>query len=274
MVLVEFDMGALRGEPEAPLVDSVRVWIEAAFRSAGADPRIGTRIGSLLRRAGFADVTTFGIQPSFAPEDPAGPMLSAAVTRSLAPQIVAQGIATDEELGLETLHERIAERVRERDAVVLAPTVGGRAGHAPARRRSLAAASAAGVHRERALRRLPVRHFRVADDARVVAEQVLDAAEDGLDVVALHVRVVRRDRRPALDEAEVARIVDAAVERIEDAAVLVVRRLDERLERLDRLLFLALAGLERADDDDLRHAILPSRGGRGIVRARDDGGAT
>jgi SAM-dependent methyltransferase len=73
MVVIEFDIGAMRGEPEVPLVDDVRRWIEAAFRAAQADPRIGTPAGQLLRRTGYADVSTFGIQAYFDPSDPSGP---------------------------------------------------------------------------------------------------------------------------------------------------------------------------------------------------------
>jgi SAM-dependent methyltransferase len=131
MVLVEFDSGAMRAEPEVPLVEAVRVWIEAAFRSAGADPRIGAQAGQLLRRTGFADVTTFGIQSYFAPSDPIGPLICAGVTRSLAPQIVGQGIADEAELGLDTLQERIAEQVIARDAVIMLPAVVGAWGTRP-----------------------------------------------------------------------------------------------------------------------------------------------
>jgi SAM-dependent methyltransferase len=131
MVLVEFDIGVMRAEPEVPLVEAVRVWIEAAFRSAGADPRIGAQAGQLLRRTGFADVSTFGIQSYFAPSDPIGPLLCAGVTRSLAPQIVAQGIADEAELGLETLQARIAEQVGARDAVIMPPAVVGAWGTRP-----------------------------------------------------------------------------------------------------------------------------------------------
>jgi SAM-dependent methyltransferase len=131
MVLIEFDCGTMRAEPEVPLVEAVRGWIEAAFRSAGADPRIGTQAGQLLRRTGFADVTTFGIQAYFAPSDPIGPILCAGVTRSLAPQIVAHGIADEAELGLETLQERIAEQVSARDAVIIPPAVVGAWGTRP-----------------------------------------------------------------------------------------------------------------------------------------------
>jgi SAM-dependent methyltransferase len=131
MVIVEFDIGAMRAEPEVPLVEDVRRWIEAAFRAAGADPRIGTQAGQLLRRAGFANVSTLGIQAYFAPSDETGPLLCAGVTRTLAPQIVAQGIADEAELGLDTLQERIAEQVVARDAVILPPTVVGAWGTRP-----------------------------------------------------------------------------------------------------------------------------------------------
>jgi len=132
MVLVEFDIGSLRAEPHVPLVAAAQGWMEAAFRSAGADPRIGARAGEMLRRAGFADVSTFGIQAYFGPDDPTGPILCAGVTSSLAPQIVAQGIADEAELGLETLQARIKEQTAAADAVMLPPTVVGAWGTRPA----------------------------------------------------------------------------------------------------------------------------------------------
>jgi len=131
MVLVEFDLGAARTEPEVPLCVSVGRWIEAAFRSAGADPRIGARAGELLRRAGFEDVATLGIQAYLAPTDPLGPQLLAGVARSLAPQIVAHGIAGEAELGADTLQSRIAEQLAAHDAVNLPPAVVGAWGTRP-----------------------------------------------------------------------------------------------------------------------------------------------
>jgi ubiquinone/menaquinone biosynthesis C-methylase UbiE len=131
MVMVEFDIGAVRCEPAIALVESVGAWVEAAFRSAGADPRIGARAGEMLRRAGFAEVTTFGMQAYAGPGDPAGPLLCAGVTRSLAPQIIAQGIADEAELGLDTLQERVAEELRAHDVVMLLPTVVGAWGRRP-----------------------------------------------------------------------------------------------------------------------------------------------
>ena len=131
MVLVEFDLGTSRTEPRVPLVETVQGWVEAAFRLAGADPHIGARAAELLRRAGFVDVSTFGIQSYFGPADPIGPMLLAGVACSLAPQIVAQGIAAEDELGPDTLQARIAEEIAAHDAVILPPAVVGAWGSRP-----------------------------------------------------------------------------------------------------------------------------------------------
>ena len=132
MLVVEFDIGALRAEPQVPLVDAAREWI-------GGGVQVGGR-GPAHRRARRATAAPGGLRgrldprdpvPYFAPSDPIGPLLCAGVMRSLAPQIVAQGIADEAELGLETLQERIAEQVVARDAVILPPAVVGAWGTRP-----------------------------------------------------------------------------------------------------------------------------------------------
>ena len=98
-------------------------WIEAGFRSAGANPRIGARLVTVLRDAGFEGIESIGIQGSFAPGDPAGPALVAGVVRSLTERIVAEGIATAAEL--EGFEQRFGEALVEADAVLMPPTVVG-----------------------------------------------------------------------------------------------------------------------------------------------------
>ena len=51
--------------------------------------------------------------------------LLAGVARSLAGAIVTHGIATVEQLGIESLESRIAESLERTDAMLLAPTVAG-----------------------------------------------------------------------------------------------------------------------------------------------------
>jgi hypothetical protein len=60
------------------------------------------------------------------------------------------------------------------------------------------------VHGDRALGRLAARNRLIDDDVGAVAEQLVGAGEDALDVVGAQVRVERLARRPALDERESA----------------------------------------------------------------------
>jgi SAM-dependent methyltransferase len=132
VVAVDYDLGSIRCEPAVGLVDTARGWVEDAFRSAQANPRIGPALAGILREVGFAGVQTLGIQVYFQPDDPHGCAMLAAVVRTLAPQIIAQGIATEAELGLGSFEERLRQQVAAARAVVLVPTVVGAWGRRPA----------------------------------------------------------------------------------------------------------------------------------------------
>jgi cyclopropane fatty-acyl-phospholipid synthase-like methyltransferase len=125
MLMIDFDIGSARSEPPLPLFQAARDWVVEAFTRAGARPMIGTHLGLLLRDAGLAEVATFGIQSYQAPDDPAGPALLAGVVSSLAPVILASGIASEEELGLASLQERLARELQTSRAVFLMPAVAG-----------------------------------------------------------------------------------------------------------------------------------------------------
>jgi len=122
--MVDFDIGAARVEPRVPASDVIP-WIEAAFSAAGAHPRIGTRLARILEEAGLEQVESYGFQRYYGPGDPRGPRLVAGVVRSLAPTMVSNGIATEEELDLPTLEQRLHDQLIENDAVLLPPTVVG-----------------------------------------------------------------------------------------------------------------------------------------------------
>ena len=122
---VDYDIGTLRSEPSVPLVAAATVWIESAFRAAGADPRIGAHLALLLGAGGVSDVRTLGLQEYLPPDDPRGPVQFAGVVASLAAQIVGSGIATERELDLATLRERIAQQLQGANAVVLPPALVG-----------------------------------------------------------------------------------------------------------------------------------------------------
>jgi SAM-dependent methyltransferase len=131
VLALDFDLGAVRAEPALPLWTQVTTWMTAAFRSAGANPVIGARLALLLAEAGVSGVQTFGVQDYWAPGDPRGPALVSGVIRSLAPAIIGAGLATAEQLGLDTLTERLAAEVRASGSVILPPTLAGAWGHRP-----------------------------------------------------------------------------------------------------------------------------------------------
>ncbi|WP_216320728.1 methyltransferase domain-containing protein [Deinococcus aestuarii] len=125
MLVLDFDLGSSRADPPVPLVTQALGWVDAAFRSAGANPTIGTRLAPLLAGAGLVDVQTFGVQGYLAPDDPRGPALLGGVVRAVAPQIMALGLATAEQIGIETLAERIDAATRATGSVVLPPALAG-----------------------------------------------------------------------------------------------------------------------------------------------------
>jgi ubiquinone/menaquinone biosynthesis C-methylase UbiE len=130
-VALDFDVGACRTEPPVPLVAEALDWALRAFSAAGAWPRIGPRLGSILTNAGLADVITLGIQGYVPPHDPLGPALLSGVVRSLADSITSHGIATADQIGADTLDQRIGEALRQADAVMLPPTLVGAWGRRP-----------------------------------------------------------------------------------------------------------------------------------------------
>lgn len=125
MVAIDYDIGRAGSEPPVATAEEALGWIDAGFRSAGANPRVGARLGPLLRGAGLDDVTALGVQGYFAPDDPAGPAMVASVVRALTPQLEAKGIVTAADIGLEDLEQRVAAALREADAVLLPPTLAG-----------------------------------------------------------------------------------------------------------------------------------------------------
>lgn len=125
LVTLDFDLGSIRAEPSVPLVAEGLAWVNAAFRGAGANPVIGARLALQLADAGLTDVQTFGVQAYLAPDDPHAAALLSGVVRSMAPHIVEAGIATPQQIGIDTLEQRIATALQASQAVLLPPTLVG-----------------------------------------------------------------------------------------------------------------------------------------------------
>ena len=122
---IDFDLGGARTEPSVPLALDALQWVEQAFVASGASPRIGARLTSILRQTGLHDINSLGVQAYFQPDNPMAASLLAGVVRSLAPVIVQRGIATADQVDVDTIEDRLARELQRLNAVLLPPTVAG-----------------------------------------------------------------------------------------------------------------------------------------------------
>jgi SAM-dependent methyltransferase len=125
VVALDYDIGAVRAEPPDRLSASLRDLILAAFRAAGADPTIGSRLKQHLQAAGVEDIGGFGVAQYVAPEDPVGPVMVSGVIRSLMPVILGHGLATAEEVDIDNLQARVAESLAEHGSALVPPMLAG-----------------------------------------------------------------------------------------------------------------------------------------------------
>jgi SAM-dependent methyltransferase len=121
VVPVEADLAAMRSLPATPLASQVFAWVIEAFAKAGIPPSLGTRLWAILREAGLRPLGMIGIQPHFAPDDPISLPLLDGLMRVFAQLIEGTGVATTEEIGVETLAQRLTDEGQTYSAVGAAP---------------------------------------------------------------------------------------------------------------------------------------------------------
>jgi hypothetical protein len=125
LVAMEYDLENARSIPRIPLLADALGWISRAFVAVGQPQTLGPRLGHLLHAAGFEDPQVAGAQSYLAPDDPAGPALVSGVVRSLLPVIAAHGIATPDEVDVDTLGARVGAELARHDAALCPPTLVG-----------------------------------------------------------------------------------------------------------------------------------------------------
>lgn len=130
-VAVDYDMGGARSLPGVELYARVRDWLQAGFAHAGVDPFVGMRLPVLFEQAGFSDVGSLGLQAYWPPKARHAAGYVVGVVRAMKDAIVASGVATEEDMGLDTLDERLSEAIETANAVFTVPTVVGGWGRRP-----------------------------------------------------------------------------------------------------------------------------------------------
>jgi hypothetical protein len=124
-------MGGARALPDVELYSLIRDWLEAGFAHAQVDPFVGMRFPVLFAQAGFDDVGSLGLQAYWPPEAREAAAYVVGVVRAMKDAIVASGVATEEEMGLDTLGQRLGDAIHAAGAVFTVPTVVGGWGRCP-----------------------------------------------------------------------------------------------------------------------------------------------
>jgi SAM-dependent methyltransferase len=124
-VAIDYDMGGVRALPEVELFTRLQGWFRAGFAYAKADPFLGMRLPVLLAEAGYQDVGSLGLQAYWPPGSRHATDYLVGVLRAMKGPIVASGVATEAELGLDTLAERLPQAMDAANAVFTVPTVVG-----------------------------------------------------------------------------------------------------------------------------------------------------
>ena len=116
VVPVEEDLSTIRSLPETAFGTPVKSWLVEAFAKAGMF-MVGHRLWAIVQEAGLRPVGMIGVQPHFGPADEAGIAFLVETMRIAAPLIVGTGVATAEEIGMETFEQRLRDENQRTQAV-------------------------------------------------------------------------------------------------------------------------------------------------------------
>jgi SAM-dependent methyltransferase len=119
----DFDMEAPTSEPRCPLFDSTLQKVRDAFRSGGAEIRMGLKLGRIFEDAGLPSPRMrLGARVERGPDSDAYEQL-ARIARTLLPVMERAGIATKEEMAIDTLASRLRDEAVALRATVVSPTL-------------------------------------------------------------------------------------------------------------------------------------------------------
>ncbi len=116
----DYNISRCRAVPDIPLIADAVGWVAGAVRAVGLDPDTGDQIGSILRDAGLQVEGAATTAPGGTAES-VMPQYVADTVRSFLPAILAHGLATEAEVDLHTLADRMAAELKAAGAVFFSP---------------------------------------------------------------------------------------------------------------------------------------------------------
>jgi SAM-dependent methyltransferase len=120
VVPIEVDLSTIRSLPETAFGTQGKSWVVEAFAKAGMS-MLGPRLWAILQEAGLRPLGMIGVQPHFGPGDEVGIAFLVETMRVAAPLIVGTAVATAEEIGMETLEQRLRDDGQRSQAVRATP---------------------------------------------------------------------------------------------------------------------------------------------------------
>lgn len=121
VIFQEMEMATARSAPNVPLFAQCGGWIVEAFKRAGVETSMGSRLYSIFKQAGLPEPQMIsGGRVEGSPQSEIYEWLAQTV-RSLLPMIEKTGVATKDEVGIDTLADRLRAEVAAQGAVVHAP---------------------------------------------------------------------------------------------------------------------------------------------------------
>ena len=121
IIFQEMEMATARSVPDVPLWASCGKWIVEAFKRAGVETMMGSRLYSIYKQAGLGEPQMLvGGRVEGSPQSEIYEWLAQTV-RSLLPMIEKTGVATKDEVGIDTLADRLRKEVADKGAVVHSP---------------------------------------------------------------------------------------------------------------------------------------------------------
>ncbi len=120
VVPIEADLSVIRSLPETAFMTQVKSWLVEAFAKAGLS-MLGPRLWAIVEEAGLHPLGMIGVQPHFGPGDEVGLAFLMESMRVAEPLIVGTGVATAEEIGMETFEQRLRDEGERIHPLVGAP---------------------------------------------------------------------------------------------------------------------------------------------------------
>ena len=117
VVAVEHDLSPAYEEPEITLLTQLIRWVDEAGARAGI-ATLGRRLWAVVEEAGLRPLGMTGILPHFGPGDEVAFAMLVEQVRTAEPYLVGTGVATAEEIGMETWGQRLRDEWERTRAVI------------------------------------------------------------------------------------------------------------------------------------------------------------